>query len=156
MRKDPKVYDITVKYILSTTQRHMSGVLYNPIYSEKIPKNLKKLKFYKFNLETRKVKKTYKTATGFKYLPKEINIQSEDEKVREMKKKLIKKNEKKIVKKKEQKIVLPKMANDEIKESKSEVKEVKKEEEEPKKKFVFEVLKEEKNFDDMVKKEISE
>lgn len=151
-RKNPHIYDSTVKYIIGQTQRHLK-LIYNPAYNSKVLTGKeKKLKFYEIEKTSLSVKKEYEEAKGGTIVPKRINVITEEEKKTMARKRLEERakiegggeKEKAIPNKKKDIIYKPK--NTEIKEKNSFVKEEKK----SKSKLKFEVLKEEVNYESMV------
>lgn len=93
MRKIPQIYDSTVKYIVSQTQRHLK-MLYNPIYQERmVSRNDEDIFFYEIEKMTLKVKKDYKQANGEGTIPKRINIISEQDRAKMARERLKKRAE---------------------------------------------------------------
>lgn len=67
-------------------------VLFNPIYEKAIPTNDSDLVYWSLGLKEQKIKKQYKNALDFKYLPKEISVETEEQKINKVKESLKKRN----------------------------------------------------------------
>lgn len=80
MRKNPGVYDSTFKYIVAHLQKQMK-IMFNPIYDQVLPTEHSELHFWTLDKKSKKMKKTFKTASDFKYFPKEICIETEEQKM---------------------------------------------------------------------------
>ena len=158
MVKSPPVQSRVLDYVLNIIQKQLL-TLHNPYIAAKIGDTPEGLKYYRINKKDIKMKKEFKNCYGSKYMPSQVNIKTEGERIEEFKKKF-KMDEKMKTDIKPQPKIDVKLSPSDIFNAQSEDPEIsktenkrieKKEEKKIVEKPIFEVIEEAKNYNDMVK-----
>lgn len=67
-------------------------MFFNPVYEKTLPTEDSELIYWNLNFKEQKIKREYKNALDLKYLPKEISVESEEQKIEKAKESLKKRN----------------------------------------------------------------